>query len=294
VNLHSRTLESDATVCGDLATIYNSLVADELAPSAPECRVLVVTPRYDGALEANVNATIEDLEQVSPDELRAAQVSGRHVAWQVIRPRAPEDLKAALCQRLSLLIYIGHAAEGMLCLPAGDLSPSDFPAESLLGVTSVLVGCDTKGASNLSRSVASKMLSVGARAVFSTSFTLPLMMGQHLTRSLLTSLLRENLSMGDAIAGVRVWMLHNFWIHALGSDLGISTRKNVAFVLPEMHRSFHQDLWLKTWTALRSEIINRWPDARKSEFLQAVLTAAAAAGLSLTFAGDIRSKLFEY
>jgi hypothetical protein len=294
--LHSQTLESDAGLCADLPTIYNTLVMDELGPPTPECRVLIVTPRYDGPSETNVNATIADLEQLAEDKLRAAQASGRDVVWRVVRPRTPSELEKSLLEPCSLLIYVGHAAEGMLSLPNGDLSPLDFPPEYLRGITSVLIGCDTKGASNLSQSVASRMVSVGARAVFSTSFTLPLTIARHLAHSLLTSLLSENLSAGDAIAAVRVWMLHNFMLQALARDRGLPVRDNVAF-LP--HRAFAQDSWLDTWTALKFELAETFlpppsdaPTART--YAATILKRAATAGLCLTFAGDLRARLFAY
>lgn len=302
VTLHSQTLESDAGVCADLPTIYNSLVMTELTPASTECRVLVIAPRYDGVWQEHVNATIDGLKQVLADELRAAQAAGREVLWNIVQPRTPADVKARLEERWSLLIYVGHASEGVLCLPAGELSPRDFPEQAMLGVTSVLIGCDTKGASNLSRSVASRMMSVGARAVFSTFFTLPLTMSQHLTRSLMASLLRENVGAGDVVAGVRVWMLYNFMFHAMAADLGLGTRQNVAVVSPQMERAFHQDSWLKVWNVLTSELVEflsrESPDPSHAEaartYAATILKRAATAGLSLTFSGDIRARLFAY
>jgi hypothetical protein len=299
VTLHSQTLESDAGVCADLPTIYNSLVMPELSPGSPECRVLVIAPQYDGPSQALVNETISSLGDVLRDELSAAQADGREIVWEVVQPRAPADLKALLEARWSLVIYVGHASEGVLCLPAGNLSPYDFSEDALLGVTAVLIGCDTKGASNLSQSVASKMLSAGARAVFATSFALPLTMAQHLMRSLMTPLLRENLGAGDVVASVRVWTLYNFMIHAMAADRGLPAKQNVAFVSPQMERAFHHDSWMKVWNALASELAEFLSEAspetsHAEKYAATILKRAATAGLSLTLAGDLRARLFAY
>jgi hypothetical protein len=143
------------------------------------------------------------------------------------------------------------------------------------------------------------MVSVGARAVFSTSYTLPLTMAQHLARALLTALVRENLLAADVVASVRVWILYNFMFHVLANDLGLAARKDVAVLSPQMQRSFYQDSWLKPWTEIRSELANSW--SKDPSLVQAaetyattILRRAATAGLSLTFAGDLRSRLFLY
>jgi hypothetical protein len=127
----------------------------------------------------------------------------------------------------------------------------------------------------------------------------PLAMGQNLTHTLLKSLLSENLPAGDIVMGARAWMLYNFWSHVIGSDLNIPTRKDLAVTLPQMQPSFYRDSWLKVWADLSSyltELCSSHPSGLQAgqTYAATILKRTASAGLSLAFAGDLRSRLFSY
>lgn len=294
---------SDLGYCADLSAAYNSLVASEIRSSRNESRALIIAPEYHEQNQGQVNEFIQSSVAGIERRLREEQSKGREIAYQIVHEATTESITELLQQDWTLVVYVGHAGNGVLSLSDGhDVAPSDLPEKAFLDTTILLIGCDTQGAANLSGSVASQFLSLGARGVFSTYFPIALgPLADNMLFNLVVYMIELNYPYGDVLALTRFSMLWEHWFLYLAQQRGERVRPEIKW-LSKADTDYLN--YRGEWDKFYNECLNEYRNFfEKEEPEQAKFAGgtnatigrrAQISGLALSFTGDLHARLFDF
>ncbi|HXH09296.1 MAG TPA: hypothetical protein VNP04_05970 [Alphaproteobacteria bacterium] len=294
-NIRPARLHVDAQASVDIAATYTSLVSDDFRPSSADFRVLIIAPDYGSGEQRQVSQYVESFASALARRLETQRQQGRDIEYRILREVYPDSLRQSFHEQWSLIVYAGHAHMGKLVLPGGlQLSPRDLPARTFYGEAVLLIGCDTQATANAAGSVASQLLSLGARGVFATYFPIHLDFAHRMFFLLLDTLIDENVPYGDGLQLMRGTAFYDYCLRFFAQATGRTLKEGVHISWPiEVDYLRYRD----GWDRLYRDVLAEWQGPLASTpgvSSDAIVRPASLAGLALSFTGDLRGRLFEF
>lgn len=264
--------------------------------------MLCIAPQYSGTNQREINESSESILRLLQSRLQEQIAIGREINVETLRSftLTAADIQEKLKERRDLIFYIGHAHEGELVLGDSLLDVEQIPREGFEGAVVVLIGCTTEGWRSLSSSVANQLFALGSRAVFSVSMKLHIRMAEELSNDLFAYLVKGNWHFAEVLQIHRFSVMYTCtWIYALAL---LRLRR------PEIYKKYNpkKTMFISEADTAYASFQNGW-DAMYRHFEaqfatlgglpitgSEILRRMAPFGLTLTFNGRLRDRLFAF
>jgi hypothetical protein len=162
-----------------------------------------------------------------------------------------------------------------------------------VGAIAILVGCDTQGAANMAGSVASSLMSLGARAVYSTYFPVTISLGTQVLSTMVWAAMHANDQFGDVMGLTRVSALARYCAGLVGVAAGRKLKRDAYLRFDGYYEKANG--WDQQYREFLSAVEQQLETLQPCPFQSAqLIDSAALAGLAMSFAGDLRGRAFEF
>lgn len=285
-----------------LMRVYNSLIIRTDRPQGEPFDVLCVAPQYAGANQKDINASIASTLDKFQARVQKQIAVGREIMVETLKglDLTAAQVKERLKKRRDLIFFIGHADQGELAIGNTMLEVEQIPEQGFEGAVVILIGCTTDGWRSLSTSVANEMFARGARAVFSVPIKLHIRMAQEMVNNLFTYLLQGNWHFAEVLQVHRFSVIYTCaWLYTLAfvgehhPEIYAKYNPEKTFFISEADTEYAS--FQNGWDAMYQHYETQFTSLEKFAISGSeILRRMAPFGLTLTFNGRLRDRLFTF